>query len=165
METAANCEGGSVGPRWVRDLRGAGPETLREVRGWARKVLPDLGGDHLADVMMVAVELVTNALDHGDGPQLIRLTRCGRPCVVAVEVEDSNTEPLTRGVSRFGEAGHRGRGLVMIANVSQDWGVRRDESGARKTVWAEVDCTDSPCGGTPAEPAACAASRGAVTPS
>jgi anti-sigma regulatory factor (Ser/Thr protein kinase) len=148
----------------VRDLSGADPESLREVRGWTRQVLPELGGDHLADVMMVAVELVTNALDHGDGPRSIRLTRSSRPCVVEVEVEDSNTAPLTRGVSRFGEARHRGRGLVMIANVSQEWGVRCDEAAARKTVWAEVDCTDSPCPPPPAGPAGSATSQDAGTP-
>ena len=133
-----------VGRRsWTKDLRGAGPETLSDVRAWARGLLPDLGRDHLADVLIVAVELVTNALDHGGGPRLIRVTRRRRPCVVTVEVEDSNTAALTPGVSRFGESGHRGRGLVMIAKVARDWGVRCDAGG--KTVWTEVGCPGRPC--------------------
>lgn len=145
MGSTVESDDGAERRSWAKDLRGAGPETLSDVRAWARGVLPDLGRDHLADVLIVAVELVTNALDHGGGPELIRLTRSRRPCVVAVEVEDSNTATLTPGVSRFGEAGHRGHGLVMIANVARDWGVRCDEPAGRKTVWTEVGCAESPC--------------------
>ena len=145
MDSTMDPEDGAGRRCWTRDLAGAGPEALSGVRAWARGVLPDLGPEHLADVLIVAVELVTNALDHGGGPRLIRLTRIRVPCLVTVEVEDSNNGALTMGVSRFGEAGHRGRGLVMIAKMAQDWGVRCDEPAVGKTVWSEVGCAESPC--------------------
>jgi anti-sigma regulatory factor (Ser/Thr protein kinase) len=127
------------------NLSGSGPAAPGAVRGWARHVLTGLGDDHLTDVLIVAVELVTNALEHGGGPRSVRLKRDYGTCVVHIAVEDSNTAQLTPGVSRFGVAAHRGRGLLMVNAASRLWGVRLDEVRGRKTVWTELGCPGGTC--------------------
>jgi hypothetical protein len=129
---------------WELDLRGTTPAFLPGVRVWAAKELPSLGVAHLADVMLVAVELVTNAYEHGGGPLTIRMTRSALPCVIGIEVDDVNTEEPTVGVSRFGVDANRGRGLVMIDKIAESWGAIRHTAGG-KTIWARISCERSPC--------------------
>jgi hypothetical protein len=107
---------------WQLDLRGSNPGVLVQVRRWAATALADLGDGHLGDVMLVAIELVTNAFDHGGGPRTIRMRRSRMPCVVGIDVEDSDIGRLTPGTSRFG--GYRGRGLVIVDKLSATWGIR-----------------------------------------
>jgi anti-sigma regulatory factor (Ser/Thr protein kinase) len=120
------------------DLRGSDPRALRRVRQWLTVVLADCGDEHIGEVMQIADELVSNAYEHGGGPQVIRLC-CGRvPGRTVVEVEDSNMDALTVGRSRFGTAAYRGRGLMLVRALSAAWGVRREPGSGCKTVWAEV---------------------------
>jgi hypothetical protein len=47
----------------------------------------------------------------------------------------------------------RGRGLLMVAQAAQDWGMRGDSAGG-KTVWAAIGCQDTdPCPEPVARPA------------
>jgi anti-sigma regulatory factor (Ser/Thr protein kinase) len=102
-----------------------------QVRRWAATELADLGEDHLADVMLVAIELVTNAYDHGNGPRMIRLTPSPELCMITVEVGDSNTVEPVLGVSRFGVAANRGRGMTLVDRISECWGVVLDAGACR----------------------------------
>ena len=128
---------------WELDLRGSTPGLLVQVRRWAATELADLGDDHLSDVMLVAVELVTNAFDHGDGPRLIRMSRTRTPCRVNIEVEDSNCLPVTLGRSRLDSA-NRGRGLVIVDKLADSWGAVLHLEAETKTVWAQISCERSP---------------------
>lgn len=84
------------------------------------------------DVELVISELVMNAVEHAGGVRSIALTaRDGR---VLVEVgDDDPTSPTPMTVD---PAQPRGRGLLLVAAVSQDWGVRPRDGG--KVVWAEL---------------------------
>lgn len=139
-ETSVGTQAGSF---WELDLRGRGPDGLATVRRWAGEKLRDLGEDHRQDVLMVAVELVTNALDHGEGARTLRLSYAPGPCVVGVEVEDGTVGDPTLGRSRFGAAACRGRGLVLVDRLTDGWGTTSVARG--KIVWARLSCPDSPC--------------------
>ena len=101
--------------------------------------LSELGEDHLYDVQLVVTELVTNVLDHtSSSTGHLRILHHQDPGAVTVEVDDeSMTEPVY-GRSRLGE--YRGRGIVVVDNISREWGFRPREEGG-KTVYALVDCT------------------------
>lgn len=82
------------------------------------------------DVLLVVSELVTNALLHGDGPPLLRLS--GGASRIRVEVGDSAAElPTPR------EPGPRdGWGLQVVERLSARWGT--SPLGDGKVVWCEL---------------------------
>ncbi|MDX8052252.1 ATP-binding protein [Lentzea sp. BCCO 10_0798] len=99
--------------------------------------LHDLGEDHLYDVQLVVTELVANVLDHTSSTGHLRILRGQEPCAVTVEVDDESAVRPVYGRSRLGET--RGRGIVVVADISRKWGCRPcGKSG--KTVFALVEC-------------------------
>ena len=113
--------------------------SMASVRREVTKALGELGEDHLYDVQLVVTELVSNVLDHTPSSTgHLRVLHGQNPCAVVVEVDDqSATEPVY-GRSRLGE--NRGRGIVVVDNISRQWG-SRPRGGEGKTVYAVVDCT------------------------
>ncbi|TDQ00422.1 ATP-binding protein [Labedaea rhizosphaerae] len=132
------------GAMWSFDLRGSRPTVLAHVRSWIGAVLEDLGRERLADIVLIADELVANAFDHGGGPHEVRVSRMRTPCWVGIEVDDSGSDQPVLGRSRF-PADYRGRGLVVVDNLAQAWGVTTDPDRGVKTVWAHVACAMQPC--------------------
>ncbi|MEV6329267.1 SpoIIE family protein phosphatase [Streptomyces sp. NPDC051909] len=77
---------------------------------------------------LVVSELVTNAIRYGEPPIRLRLIR---DASLICEVSDaSNTAPHLRR-SRFFDEG--GRGLLLVAQLTQGWGTRHTGNG--KTIW------------------------------
>ncbi|MCV2462105.1 ATP-binding protein [Streptomyces sp. ICN988] len=107
-------------------------------RAFARETLADWGVRGRADDVVLCVsELATNALLHGVPPGrgfLLRLwlLPCGDG--VRVEVHDSGdgvpAVPLESGRSDEG-----GRGLLLVSELADKWGVTEREPG--KVVWFE----------------------------
>ena len=128
---------------WDDDLTERGVAALPAVRAWVRETANDIGADALTDLLLVVVELVTNAIEHGGGPRRLRLTRTFAE--VNVEVEDTNLDELTPGESRFGASAHRGAGLVLVRRICRDWGVRPDTASGGKTVWSTMPCEEHAC--------------------
>jgi anti-sigma regulatory factor (Ser/Thr protein kinase) len=127
--------------RWRLDLQDTTPTALRHLRRWITNHLISLLDDaHLADVLLVAVELATNAYQHGNGPHRVRLHHHDPPCRVLVEVDDNATHSphLAPPAARTA----RGHGLVLVEALSHRWGVLHHRGG--KTVWAEVHCDNDP---------------------
>jgi hypothetical protein len=132
------------------NLRGSTPRALAQIRQWIIAHLSFLSRAHVEDVVQVADELTANAYEHGDGPHVIHLIHQPHPCRTTVEVEDSNTAALTLGYSRFGPGAHRGRGLTLVDQISQAWGVRQAAtSNGAKTVWAHIAGDTPSCPDTP----------------
>ncbi|TDC23020.1 PAS domain-containing protein [Streptomyces sp. 8K308] len=80
---------------------------------------------------LVVSELVTNAIRHAEPPIQLRLLR-GETSLI-IEVSDgSGTAPHLRRARTYDEGG---RGLLLVAQLTQQWGTRQTASG--KTIWAE----------------------------
>ncbi|MFI5554410.1 SpoIIE family protein phosphatase [Streptomyces sp. NPDC051738] len=83
-------------------------------------------------VELVVSELVTNAIRYGIHP--IRLRLIHDAATLICEVSDtSHTAPHLRRAKTFDEGG---RGLLLVAQLTQRWGSRHTTEG--KTIWAEI---------------------------
>ncbi|MFG3289609.1 SpoIIE family protein phosphatase [Streptomyces sp. NPDC048179] len=108
-----------------------GPVAAGEARRHVRRQLADW---HLDDLVMttelVVSELVGNVIRHARGPIRLRLlhSRC-----LTCEVSDSSlTTPRIR---RARDTDEGGRGLQLVAALSQRWGTRYTTDG--KCIWTE----------------------------
>ncbi|MEV7012096.1 ATP-binding protein [Streptosporangium sp. NPDC051022] len=120
----------------------------------ARRYVANLlrGAGHLDvdDVVLAVSEVVTNAVVHtasgGEGGVVtVEVTHLG-PCLVCVEVIDdgpsaSRVPPGVPVVRRHEEGGTAletgGRGLWLVDEVTESWGVRQVEKG-RVAVWMRI---------------------------
>ncbi|MFF7313832.1 SpoIIE family protein phosphatase [Streptomyces sp. NPDC008137] len=81
-------------------------------------------------IELVVSELVTNAIRYGQPPIRLRLIR---DHTLICEVSDtSSTAPHLRRARAFDEGG---RGLLLVAQLTQGWGTRQTTKG--KTIWCE----------------------------
>ncbi|WP_425246210.1 SpoIIE family protein phosphatase [Streptomyces sp. NEAU-NA10] len=85
---------------------------------------------------LVVSELVTNAIRYGEPPVQLRLIR---DRTLICEVSDgSSTSPHLRRAHNDDEGG---RGLLLVAQLTQRWGSRQTTRG--KTIWCEQSLTPS----------------------
>jgi anti-sigma regulatory factor (Ser/Thr protein kinase) len=92
--------------------------------------------ERIDDVVLVASELVSNAVVHATSAvdDELDVTWEIRPDCVLIRVVDASPElPRQRSTN---ENDTRGRGLSIVAALALDWGVRRTAKG--KQVWARV---------------------------
>lgn len=93
--------------------------------------------DRIDDVVLVASELVSNAVVHAGSARAdedLDVAWEVQPDYVLVKVIDASPDlPLRRSTN---DTDTRGRGLSIVAALALDWGVRRTTSG--KQVWARV---------------------------
>jgi anti-sigma regulatory factor (Ser/Thr protein kinase) len=107
------------------------PAIVADARAQASRQLAVWGLEEAAFVTeLVVSELVTNAIRYGAVPIGLRLIR---DRTLICEVSDANsTAPHLRRARTFDEGG---RGLHMVAQLTQGWGTRQTPTG--KTIWAE----------------------------
>ncbi|MGW9401187.1 SpoIIE family protein phosphatase [Streptomyces sp. NPDC055642] len=116
-----------VATREVRPV----PDEVAAARQWATGMMSAWGLDEIAFVTeLVVSELVTNAIRYGVPPVRLRLIR---DRTLICEVSDaSSTSPHLRRAHAYDEGG---RGLLLVAQLTQRWGSRQTDHG--KTIWAE----------------------------
>ncbi|MFD5894260.1 SpoIIE family protein phosphatase [Streptomyces sp. NPDC060366] len=108
---------------------------VAKVRKDACRQLGDWGLDDAVFITeLVVSELVTNAIRYGDAPIRLRLIR-DRNLIIEV-ADGSSTAPHLRR-ARVSDEG--GRGLLLVAQLTQGWGTRQTYTG--KTIWAEQSLT------------------------
>nr|WP_308298739.1 SpoIIE family protein phosphatase [Streptomyces sp. GESEQ-35] len=107
------------------------PAHVAVTRQQATEQLAAWGLDEEAFVTeLVVSELVTNAIRYGEPPIRLRLIR---DRTLICEVSDgSSTSPHLRRAHAYDEGG---RGLLLVAQLTQRWGSRQTVRG--KTIWAE----------------------------
>ncbi|GHH75199.1 hypothetical protein GCM10018793_17950 [Streptomyces sulfonofaciens] len=112
-----------------------------------------IGAEVCDDAALVISELVTNAIAHTPGDQVVCRVHAGSRCL-RIEVEDQGSgasAPLPR---TPGPDDQCGRGLLLVGVLSSAWGVREGPGAAGRTVWAEL--------ATPSAPPACGPDRSAA---
>ncbi|WP_454320132.1 SpoIIE family protein phosphatase [Streptomyces phaeoluteigriseus] len=113
------------------------PAQVAATRQAATEQLAAWGLEETAFVTeLVVSELVTNAIRYGEPPIQLRLIR---DRTLICEVSDgSSTSPHLRRAHAFDEGG---RGLLLVAQLTQRWGSR--QTGRGKTIWCEQTMTPS----------------------
>lgn len=108
---------------------------VAETRRHARDQLAAWGLEEAEFVTeLVVSELTTNAIRYARGPIRLRLIK---DKALICEVSDcSSTSPHLRRARAFDEGG---RGLFLVAELTQRWGTRYTRAG--KTIWAELAIT------------------------
>lgn len=110
---------------------------LAHMRSEIGRVLAGTDRALIQDVQLVATELASNACEHADAPRHLRLWQAGEQHdhTLLIEVWDAtpNQTPAV-GTSSLGK--HRGRGMILVTELCDDWGVRMDSE--RKIVWGRM---------------------------
>ena len=116
------------------------PRAAAEAREYVRRQLALWELDDLImPTELVVSELIGNVVRHAKGPMLLRLLR-DRALICEV-YDGSLSSPRIR---RAGVGDEGGRGLHLVAAVSQRWGTRFLGDG--KCIWAEQDLPPARCG-------------------
>ncbi|SDZ44929.1 Anti-sigma regulatory factor (Ser/Thr protein kinase) [Amycolatopsis xylanica] len=105
------------------------PTVARRV---VRQALAELGvaDDLIDDAVLATSELVTNAVEHGGGPDRLELEHDSEQFTLRV-FDRSPSPPAQR---TPGPAKARSRGLLLVQAVAVEWG--SDPDGRGKGVWA-----------------------------
>jgi anti-sigma regulatory factor (Ser/Thr protein kinase) len=107
------------------------PASVGVARRFVRDLLDGADEDTLDTVLLLASELVTNAILHAHTPVELGVCVDGDRALVCVADRMPGSEPLTpRDHSRDRPGG---RGLALVADLSDDWGTTVFTGG--KTVW------------------------------
>ncbi|MFZ4266646.1 ATP-binding protein [Streptomyces arboris] len=112
------------------------PESAAAARRLVQAALQSWGLETLVgSATLVVSELVANAAEHARGPSVqVTVTRVGVYRAQVAVTDLDRTVPVL-GLAP-GDDQERGRGLAIVAAVSEAWGVVPLSSGKR--VWAQV---------------------------
>jgi anti-sigma regulatory factor (Ser/Thr protein kinase) len=127
----------------------ATPGSVTRARGFLRSTLTGWRMDELVDdATAVAAELVANAVTHALAPPAdsawIALVRSDDAVVCAV----ADPSPLLPAVGDPGPLAESGRGLRIVAELSDSWGHSQPRA-AGKTVWARLSPACAPRSAVP----------------
>jgi anti-sigma regulatory factor (Ser/Thr protein kinase) len=90
------------------------------IRAWKVPVDPDIA-------VLLTSDLVTNAITHGDGETITLAIRCSRSHLRIDVYDTSRSLPMAVGEPVGAQTG---RGLVLVAALSTEWGSFRTPTGA-----------------------------------
>lgn len=106
------------------------PSSVAAARGLVRELLDGAGrNDLLDDAVLLVSEIVTNALIHAGSSIRVR----GRVDEQGIRVEVGDAGPHRPALRDYADAAGTGRGLALLVELVDDWGVVAEDVG--KTVW------------------------------
>lgn len=108
-------------------------DSVPAARRFARDQLRGSSCDTETAALLVS-EVVTNAVLHGRSDVLLVVEDRGDRAYVSV----SDTSPMPPRVHNFSVESATGRGLRLVDQLAQRWGVDPAPSGQGKVVWFEV---------------------------
>ncbi len=113
----------------------AGPQAARLARARVGRLLADWGLTRLCDTaLLLTSELVTNVVLHTDGAPSLTVVRSGGGVRVTVS-DGSPVQPVRR---RHSSSATTGRGVALLDDLADEWGVDRHPDGPGKAVWFVV---------------------------
>jgi anti-sigma regulatory factor (Ser/Thr protein kinase) len=129
---------------WSRAFPGR-PEQVSQAREFVASVLA--GRPEADEAGLVTSELCTNAVVHSasggpDGMFAVTVRRDADRCRISVQDMGSAHPPAMR-LADDGEPLEFGRGLVLVAAVTKEWGATRNRLGW--LVWAELASVTDDC--------------------
>jgi hypothetical protein len=119
-------------PSVERDFEGD-VSTPLEVRRFVAAVLDGWGEGPLVEVTtLVATELVTNAIVHGESRVTVQIAATG----TGVRLSVGDTSSALPALGRASAHRSSGRGLTIVSRLASSWGAEATIGG--KVVWAEL---------------------------
>ena len=129
--------GSNHGPNGVQVWRLPGePASVGAVRHWLHALLTAWSCSQVDDAELLASELVTNAVVHGEGPVTVRVWPGADGLRVEVSDHGGGTPRLQ---DRLDVESEGGRGLGIVDGLASRWGVAPRTTGSGTTVWFEMD--------------------------
>jgi anti-sigma regulatory factor (Ser/Thr protein kinase) len=107
-----------------------------QARAWLAERTDRIPPALVDDAMLVASELVTNALRHGRPPIVLSVAHL--PEGVRIAVGDEGKDRPAPAVNTPTIDRPTGRGLLIVAATAQRWGITAHDDGPGKTVWADL---------------------------
>ncbi|QIS76292.1 ATP-binding protein [Streptomyces sp. DSM 40868] len=91
-------------------------------------------GEYLDDVVLVADELVGNAVEHAGEALAMVIDVYNWGVAVQVRDREAKTAEVPEKPLAAGEDDEHGRGLLLVDALASAWGVQRDSAGKRVTA-------------------------------
>ena len=115
-------------------VRGSAERAPGVARQFVGEWFESRGNADVYTAQLIVSELVTNALQHGKGPVVVRVMRDESDELPVVEVEDGgNGLPIVQPESA---TAIDGRGLLLVSALAKEWGIRQLPGGG-KVTWAK----------------------------
>ncbi|MEV6005913.1 SpoIIE family protein phosphatase [Streptomyces sp. NPDC051976] len=113
------------------------PGRIRAARADIRALLHDwAGADQVESAVLLVSELVTNVLVHTDGDAVLTAVLTGTPGSRRLHIEVGDRSDDMPHLRSPGEMASSGRGLLLIEELADAWGV--DPHGDGKSIWFEL---------------------------
>src|SRR5215207_8791411 len=110
------------------------PGSVTSARRFVRERLDGAPREVADAITVMTSELATNSIRHAETEFEVGIDRT--PAAIRVEVTDGGEgEPVVREPE---PAAPSGRGLYIVEQLSDDWGIRPARGGDAKTVWFTV---------------------------
>jgi anti-sigma regulatory factor (Ser/Thr protein kinase) len=94
-----------------------------------------------ADAILVMSELVTNAILHTISTHILCGIELAPDTHLCVEVHDQNHQPHNLPLIVPGLEDEHGRGLQLVGQLSDRWGIDRSTRTGGNAVWARLSTT------------------------
>ena len=131
--------GAATGPARAETFPGT-PDAVAEARGVVTEAFDGAPSDVVETVALLVSELATNSIRHASAGFTLGIER--RPDRFRISVADAGPGSPELRTPDPGETS--GRGLQIVAALSDDWGSTPAPDGRGKTVWFEIVATPEP---------------------